>query len=100
LLEKGAIEKLQGTKYRIHKKYAEIRQVPLKVVMNHYIIGNKFVPSILFLIFFIGNTLISETAIILLGLWNFGLILAILNLFLVIILAIRFYRQITRGKDQ
>ncbi|QEE17196.1 hypothetical protein DSAG12_03028 [Promethearchaeum syntrophicum] len=99
LLEKGAIEKLQGSKYRIHQKYAEIRQVPLKVVMNHYIIGNKFVPSVFFLIFLIGNTLISEGVIILLGLWNFGLILAILSLVLVMVLSIRFYRQITRGKD-
>ena len=99
LLEKGAIEKMQGNRYQIHKKYAEIRQVPLKVVMNHYIIGDKFVPSIFFLVFFIGNTLLSEIVIILLGLWNFGLILAILSLILVMVLSIRFYRQITRGKD-
>lgn len=99
LLDKGAIEQLSGTKYRIHKNYAEIRQVPIKVVMNHYIIGNKFVPNIFFLIFFIGNILLSESVIILLGLWNFGLILAFLSLILVLLLAIRFYRHITHGKD-
>jgi hypothetical protein len=99
LLEKGAIVKLQGTKYQIHKKYAEIRQVPLKVVMNHYIIGNKFVPNLFFFIFFIGNILIWEVAFVILDLWDLGLILALFCLVLVLVLAIAFYYQITHRTD-
>ncbi|MFX0123464.1 MAG: hypothetical protein ACFFAE_07465 [Candidatus Hodarchaeota archaeon] len=99
LLENGAIQQVEGNKYQLVEKYNKLRTIPLRVVMNHYFVGNKLVPNVFFLMFFLINILILAIITIFLNLWILGFFLGFSSTIVTLVVVSRFYQQILRDKE-
>ena len=91
LLEKNAIKQVQGNKYQLVEKYEKIRSIPLRVVMNHYLVGNKLVPNVFFLMFFLINVLVLAVSTMILNLWIFGFFIVFSSTIVSLVVVYRFY---------
>ena len=96
LVDNGAINQVEGNKYKIAPKYEELRTIPLRVVLNHYIIGNQLVPNVFFLIFFLINIVLLFSITFLLNLWVPGFFIGVFSSFTSLIAIIRFYQQMIK----
>lgn len=99
LLEKNAIEQVEGNKYQLAEKYAKLRSIPLRVVMNHYLVGNKLVPNVFFLIFFLINVLILAVVAMILNLWILGFFIVFISTIVSLVVVYRFYNHIAKNSD-
>ncbi len=97
LLENNAIEQVEGNKYQLTEKYEKIRSIPLRVVMNHYLVGNKLVPNVFFLMFFLINVIILAVLIMILNLWILGFFTVFSSTIVSLIVVYRFYQHISKG---
>jgi hypothetical protein len=99
LLENGAIRQVEGNKYQLVDKYDSIRSIPLRVVLNHYFVGNKLVPNVFFLLFFLINILILAICSIILDLLPLGFFLGFSSTIVSLVVVFRFYQQVIRDKE-
>ncbi|MFX0149770.1 MAG: helix-turn-helix domain-containing protein [Candidatus Hodarchaeota archaeon] len=99
LLENGAIRQVEGNKYQLVDKYDKLRSIPLRVVLNHYFVGNKLVPNVFFLMFFLVNVLILAILAVILDLWILGFFLGFSSTIVSLFIIFRFYHQILRDKE-
>jgi len=99
LLENGALEKVQGNRYKIDDYYIRIKEIPIKIMLNHYFIGNKLVPNVFFLLFFIINILLLEIFLIIVGNLFLGCLIAIIAFLYIIYQLFSFYYKIISSKD-
>ena len=93
LLEKDVIKQVEGNKYQLVEKYTKIRSVPLRVIMNHYVVGNKLVPNIFFLMFLLINVLILAVFAIILNLWILGFLILFSSAIVSLVVVYRFYQD-------
>ncbi|MHA2226393.1 MAG: hypothetical protein ACXAC8_14385 [Candidatus Hodarchaeales archaeon] len=99
LLENDAIEQVEGNKYQLVEKYEKLKSIPLRVVMNHYFVGNRLVPNVFFLIFFLINVLILAVFTMILNLWLLGFFLGFSSTIVSLVVVFRFYQQISKDKQ-
>lgn len=99
LLENGAIQQVEGNKYQLVEKYDKLRSIPLRIVMKHYFVGNKLVPNVFFLMFFLINILVLALLAIILDLWILGFFLGFSSTIVSLVVVFRFYQQILRDKE-
>jgi hypothetical protein len=96
LLENNAIEQVEGNKYQLVEKYEKMKSIPLRVVMRHYFVGNRLVPNVFFLLFFLINVLILAVFTMLLNLWLFGFFISFSGTIVSLVIVYRFYQQISK----
>ncbi len=99
LLEYGAIEQVKGNKYQLVEKYAKLKSIPLRVVLDHYFVGNRLVPNVFFLLFFLINVLVLAVFTMILNLWILGFFIGMSSTLVSLVVVFRFYQQITRDKQ-
>ncbi|UCG02169.1 MAG: hypothetical protein JSW11_21580 [Candidatus Heimdallarchaeota archaeon] len=97
LIENGAIEQVEGNKYQLVEKYAKLKSIPLRVVMDHYFVGNKLVPNIFFLMFFLLNILVLAILTIILNLLPIGFLICFSSTIVSLVVVFRFYHHISRN---
>ncbi|MFW9778239.1 MAG: hypothetical protein ACFFE8_05230 [Candidatus Heimdallarchaeota archaeon] len=95
LLENEAIEQVEGNKYKLVEKYERMKSIPLRVVMKHYFVGNRLVPNVFFLLFFLSNVLILAVFTMLLNLWLLGFFISFAGTIVSLVVVYRFYQQIS-----
>lgn len=78
LLELGVVKQVQGNRYELIDEYATIKRIPLNVNLEHYIIGDKIVPGLFFILAFNFFILVS---IIILFTFNFWVQAALAGFF-------------------
>ncbi|MFX0206178.1 MAG: hypothetical protein ACFFDT_09335 [Candidatus Hodarchaeota archaeon] len=98
LLENNAIKQVEGNKYQLAEKYEKLRSIPLRVVMNHYLVGNKLVPNVFFLMFFLINVLVLAIFTMILNLWILGFFTVFSSTIVSLVVVYRFYQQISKDK--
>ncbi len=98
LLENNVIKQVEGNKYQLVEKYERIRSIPLRVIMNHYLVGNKLVPNVFFLMFFLINVLILAVFTMILNLWILGFFIVSSSTIVSLVVVYRFYLQILPDK--
>ncbi|MFW9856244.1 MAG: hypothetical protein ACFFFG_14425 [Candidatus Thorarchaeota archaeon] len=95
LLENEAIEQVEGNKYQLVEKYEKMKSIPLRVVMKHYFVGNRLVPNVFFLLFFLTNVLVLAVFTMLLNLWLLGFFISFAGTIVSLVVVYRFYQQIS-----
>ena len=98
LLEKDVIKQVEGNEYQLIDKYTKIRSVPLRVIMNHYVVGNKLVPNIFFLMYFLINVLVLAVIMIVLNLWLLGFLILFSSTIVSLVVVYRFYQDTSSDK--
>lgn len=98
LLENGAISQVQGNKYQLVEKYQKAKSIPVRVVMKHYFVGNKLVPSIFFMLFYLINVLIITLFTLILNLWILGFFIGFSTTLVSLVVVFRFYQQLPKDK--
>ncbi|MFX1285075.1 MAG: hypothetical protein ACFFB5_15550 [Promethearchaeota archaeon] len=98
LLENNAIKQVEGNKYQLAEKYEKLRSIPLRVVMNHYLVGNKLVPNVFFLMFFLINVLVLAVFLMILNLWILGFFTVLSSTIVSLVVVYRFYQHISKDK--
>lgn len=93
LVENGLIDQTEDNKYKITQKYENLKTIPLRVVLNHYLIGNKLVPNVFFLIFFLMNSLILLLLSFFLNLLTVSFFIGLFSNFISLVAVFRFYKQ-------
>ena len=93
LVDNGLIDQTKDNKYQIAPKYENLKTIPLRVVLNHYLIGNKLVPNVFFVMFFIINMLVILVGSFLLNLWIVSFFIGFFSNLVTLIAVIRFYKQ-------
>jgi hypothetical protein len=96
LVECGLIKKTQNNKYYLHEKYQNLRQIPLNIMIPHYLIGKKVIPNIFFIMLLFMQLSIAYILIFVFKLWTLGTILGILITLFVFFYFLRFYYQIKK----
>lgn len=96
LFENNLLTKVKGNKFQIHENYVNLRQIPVNTVINHYLIGNKMVPNIFFLIFFLIMNLILLAFCFITNLWIFGFFLGFFGNIISLGVVIIFYRNLVQ----
>ncbi|MFX0093765.1 MAG: hypothetical protein ACFFBD_18580 [Candidatus Hodarchaeota archaeon] len=99
LLENGAIKQVQGNKYQLAEKYEKLKSIPLRIVMNHYFVGNKLIPNVFFLMFFLINVLVVALFTMILNLWILGFFIGFSSTIVSLVVIFRFYQQISKDKQ-
>ncbi len=93
LVDNGLVDQTEDNKYKIAKKYETLKTIPLRVVLKHYLVGNKLVPNVFFLIFFLVNMLLFLLSTFLLNLWIISFFIGFFSNLISLIAVIRFYQQ-------
>ena len=97
LLEKNVIMQVEGNKYQLVEKYSRIRSIPLRIIMNHYVVGNKLVPNVFFLMFFLINVLVLALFAVMLDLWILGFFIVFSSTIVSLVVVFRFYQDISNS---
>jgi len=96
LVDNGAIDQVEGNKYKIAVKYANLRTIPLRVVLKHYLIGNQLVPNVFFLIFFLINIVLLLSIAFILNLWITGFFIGVFSSLTSLIALVKFYQEMVK----
>jgi hypothetical protein len=96
LVDNGAIDQVEGNKYKIAAKYANLRTIPLRVVLKHYLIGNQLVPNVFFLIFFLINIVLLLSIAFILNLWITGFFIGVFSSLTSLIALVKFYQEMVK----
>ena len=69
LLELGVVKQVQGNRYKLIDEYSTVKKIPLSVILDHYIIGDKIVPGLFFILTFNLFILVSFLILFVLNFW-------------------------------
>lgn len=96
LFDNGLLKKVKGNKYQVHENYVNLRQIPVNTVINHYLIGNKVVPNIFFLIFFLIMNLALLAFCFITNLWIVGFFVGLLGNIISLGVVVNFYNNLVQ----